>query len=153
MKLKRLDQPGLSLLLVLLSLLATQHCKQEADAPEGTGGAIEVQIPAVQGQAAVQAELAVEPGDAQSLFAFMQSLQDKQKLQFTSSGSGELVFIDSLQGIKNQGADGKNWMYAVDGRLANRGVATMQLTGGQRVQWCFVTYAERESCGKDEAHP
>ena len=146
-------QSLLSLAVVLLSVLALQYCKQEPGAIGAGGDSVAVQIPALADRAAVQEQIPAEAGHTQSVLAYMQAMQKKGLVEFTSSGEGDMVLIESLQGLKNQGATGKNWLYAVDGKLANRGVATMTVAGGQRVQWCYVTYAERESCGKAEAHP
>jgi hypothetical protein len=52
-------------------------------------------------------------------------------------GSGESAFVTTIDGIENQGADGKNWIYSVSGQVGDRSFAVYQLKPEDRVLWTF----------------
>lgn len=58
-------------------------------------------------------------------------------LEFTHQGEGELSFLTSLDGVANQGAGGRFWLYQVDGQRADVSYEVQPLTVGQRVLWQF----------------
>lgn len=58
-------------------------------------------------------------------------------LEFTHTGDGELSFLTSLDGITNQGAGGRNWLYQIDGRRAKVSYEVQPLARGERVLWQF----------------
>lgn len=58
-------------------------------------------------------------------------------LQFKHSGSGEFAFLTEIEGVKNEGASGKNWTYKVDGQRAKVGMGSMKLKEGSHVLWTF----------------
>lgn len=61
----------------------------------------------------------------------------RSDLRLKVLGSGESAFLASLDGIENEGADGRNWTYAVDGKMADRGFAVYELEPGNQVLWTF----------------
>src|SRR5690606_13446616 len=64
------------------------------------------------------------------------------------SGTGEQALVTAINGRKNgPGAGGRNWLYAVNGKLAAVGVGTQKIQPGDRVAFCYVTWKERGSCG------
>jgi hypothetical protein len=52
-------------------------------------------------------------------------------------GSGQSAFVTSIDGVENQGADGQNWTYSVNGQIADRSYAVYELKPGDRVLWTF----------------
>ena len=58
-------------------------------------------------------------------------------LAFTHQGEGELSFLTSLDGVANQGAGGRFWLYQVDGERADVSYEVQPLSAGQRVLWQF----------------
>ena len=56
---------------------------------------------------------------------------------FKQKGSGESAFITSIDDIENQGADGNNWIYSVNGKVADRSFAVYKLQAGDHVLWTF----------------
>ena len=77
-------------------------------------------------------------------------LRSGQGLAISVEGEGREAFVSAIQGHVNQGAgdEARNWMYAVNGQLSPVGVGVSQVSGGDRVAWCFVSWEERESCGR-----
>ena len=58
-------------------------------------------------------------------------------LAITQKGSGQSAFVTSIDGVENQGADGQNWTYSVNGQMADRSFAVYELKPGDRVLWRF----------------
>ena len=52
-------------------------------------------------------------------------------------GEGESAFVTSIKDIENQGADGKNWIYSVNGQTADRSFAVYKLKPDDHVLWTF----------------
>jgi hypothetical protein len=52
-------------------------------------------------------------------------------------GSGQAALLTSLDGVANQGADGKNWTFDVNDRPADRSFAVYELRAGDHVLWTF----------------
>ena len=52
-------------------------------------------------------------------------------------GSGQSTFVTAIDGIENQGADGQNWMYKINGKIADRSFAVYELKPGDRILWTF----------------
>jgi hypothetical protein len=56
---------------------------------------------------------------------------------FEHRGSGATAFLTQLGGVKNQGAGGRNWIYRVNGKVADRSFAVCELKSGDEVLWRF----------------
>jgi hypothetical protein len=52
-------------------------------------------------------------------------------------GSGESAFVIGIDDIINQGADGNNWIYSVNGQIGDRSFAVYQLKAEDHVLWTF----------------
>jgi hypothetical protein len=59
------------------------------------------------------------------------------QLSVDQKGSGQAAFLTSIDGVANQGADGKNWTFAVNGQSADRSFAVYELRPGDHVLWTF----------------
>jgi hypothetical protein len=55
----------------------------------------------------------------------------------TQKGSGQSAFVTAIDGVENQGADGQNWTYSVNGQIADRSFAVYELKPRDRVLWTF----------------
>ena len=58
-------------------------------------------------------------------------------LEVEQKGSGEGAFLTSINGVANEGAGGSNWLYEVNGQVADRSLAVRELKAGDRVLWRF----------------
>lgn len=56
---------------------------------------------------------------------------------FSQKGSGQSAFVTSIDGVQNQGADAKNWMYKINSKVADRSFAVYELKPGDRILWTF----------------
>ncbi|MGI9430273.1 MAG: DUF4430 domain-containing protein [Bythopirellula sp.] len=59
-------------------------------------------------------------------------------IQFTQVGRGETGFLSALDGLANEGAGGRNWLYRVDGRHAHQSFCLEKLQAGMHVLWSFT---------------
>jgi len=112
----------------------------------GVTGRLPAQEPA-----AKTVSLAVEYGDGSekrfaalpwreglTVFDALQAASRKKgKLDIGHRGDGATLFILALDGVKNEGAGGKNWRYHVAGKLADRSCAVYELKPGDAVVWRF----------------
>jgi hypothetical protein len=55
-------------------------------------------------------------------------------------GSGQSAFVTSIDGVQNQGADAHNWMYKINGKVADRSFAVYELKPGDRILWTFGSW-------------
>lgn len=55
-------------------------------------------------------------------------------------GEGEMAFLTELGGVPNEGADGRNWLFSVNGELADRGAGAVELQANDRVLWSLDEY-------------
>jgi hypothetical protein len=55
------------------------------------------------------------------------------------AGSGERAFLKSIDGLANEGGGkgARNWLYSVNGKMADRGSGVMTLNPGDTVLWSF----------------
>lgn len=59
-------------------------------------------------------------------------------IQFTQIGTGESGFLSSLDGLVNEGAGGRNWLYQVDGQHAHVSFCLEKIDSGGHVLWSFT---------------
>ena len=55
----------------------------------------------------------------------------------TQTGEGDMSFLTSLEGVANEGAGGRSWLYSVDGRHGEVSFAVQSLAAGSTVLWEF----------------
>ncbi|MBX7165398.1 MAG: DUF4430 domain-containing protein [Pirellulales bacterium] len=73
----------------------------------------------------------------------LDALQAAQKvshgIQFVSRGQGEIAFVSQIDDLKNQGggADGRNWVFSVNEKTADRSCGILQVRPGDRIAWRF----------------
>ncbi len=65
-------------------------------------------------------------------------LNSEPRISLTSTGSDASAFLTALGGVGNEGADGKNWTYTVNGKHADRSFAVYELRPNDHVLWTFA---------------
>jgi hypothetical protein len=58
-------------------------------------------------------------------------------LSFSQQGTGASAFLSEMDGVANEGAERRNWMYRVNGERADRSFAIYELKPGDQVLWTF----------------
>jgi len=63
-------------------------------------------------------------------------------IKFTRIGAGETALITQIGDVKNEGAgrDRRNWLYWLNGKLADVGIGAQTLEPGDVVLWRFERY-------------
>ena len=59
-------------------------------------------------------------------------------IRFSYQGSGPMTMLTRLDDHANEGAAGRNWIYSINARPADRSYAVQELQAGDRVLWSFV---------------
>jgi hypothetical protein len=59
-------------------------------------------------------------------------------VQFAQQGSAASALLTEMNGTANEGGDGRNWTYSVNGQEADRSFAVYQLQPGDHVLWTFA---------------
>jgi len=65
-------------------------------------------------------------------------LNAEPKISFATQGTGAAAFLTELNGIANEGAGGRNWVYSVNGTRADRSFAVYELRPNDHVLWTFA---------------
>jgi hypothetical protein len=60
-------------------------------------------------------------------------------IDFTQQGQGASGFLTAIDGLENQGAEGRNWRYEVNGQHGDVSFCLQELSSGMRVLWEFAT--------------
>jgi hypothetical protein len=65
-------------------------------------------------------------------------LQNEPRLNLRVQGSGESAFLRELNGVANEGAGGRNWIYSVNGKPADKSCGVYRLRANDHVLWTFA---------------
>jgi hypothetical protein len=72
----------------------------------------------------------------------LDALQEAEKFRpgitFAFQGAGETVFVTAIDGLKNAGAHGGNWVYEVNGEKATRSAGIQALSPGDALLWRYA---------------
>lgn len=60
-------------------------------------------------------------------------------IKLAQQGSGERVLVTAIDELKNEGR-GRNWLYEVNGKLADKSAGVYELSAGDAVLWRFRAY-------------
>lgn len=55
-----------------------------------------------------------------------------------ATGEGYFTFVESIDGVRNEGAEGRNWQFWLNGERSDEGAGAMGLRPGDRVLWRFA---------------
>jgi hypothetical protein len=59
-------------------------------------------------------------------------------LRYAQVGEGAGGFLTELEGLKNEGASGRNWQYDVGGTPGNKSFCLQTVAPGELVRWTFA---------------
>ena len=63
-----------------------------------------------------------------------------ESFNYKSRGSGRTFFITEINGQKNEGARGRNWIYTVNGKLGNKSAGLFEIKAGDEIEWILKRY-------------
>lgn len=61
-------------------------------------------------------------------------------IRFEHRGQGALALVDQIDDLKNGGGNGKNWIFRVNGKLANSSCGVSRIAAGDEISWKFDVY-------------
>jgi len=70
----------------------------------------------------------------------MQRAQQAELLKLTASGSGEMAFVSAINGIENEGGNGKHWIFYINNEIAKRGCGAVVIQPFDEIDWRFEVY-------------
>jgi hypothetical protein len=139
--------------LVLIVLAVTTGCqRQNASNDEMPKSSGEVTL-AGEGEPAI--ELAIDYGDGAEkrftripwkegmtvLGALDHAKRHPRGIRYEKSGAGESALLTGIDGLANEpGRDGRNWLYRVNGKLADKSFDAYVLSAGDVILWKFEKY-------------
>jgi hypothetical protein len=72
-----------------------------------------------------------------TVFSALQAAEKHPRgIKLSHRGTGERVLVTAIDDLKNEGS-GKNWLYEVNGKLADRSAGIYELSAGDAVLWRF----------------
>ena len=74
--------------------------------------------------------------------------EDQTDLDFSFIGSGETAFLKSINGLENEGAGARNWMFKVNNTKGDRSFAAFKIKDGDKIVWQFKEFKDE----KDESN-
>lgn len=74
----------------------------------------------------------------------LKAVQSDGGFEFEHSGAGETAFVNSINGVANEGNGGKNWTYRINGQLGDSGCGVANIDEGDEVQWTLGDYQPDE---------
>lgn len=76
-----------------------------------------------------------------SIAEVMKKVAEAEKeFSFKSRGRGDTFFVTEINGRKNEGARGRNWIFKVNGELGNKSAGSFKVKAGDKVEWNFQKY-------------
>ena len=70
----------------------------------------------------------------------MSYAKKKKVVTFVHRGSKDTAFLTAIDGVKNLGAKGDNWIFRVNKKLGKKSFAITKLKMGDSVTWTFGKY-------------
>ena len=83
--------------------------------------------------------------EGMTILELMQQIEaagEENEFRFEYRGAGETAFLKSILDVENEGGNGQNWIYDVDGKLGDCSFAAYKLKDGDTVHWKFKKYEE-----------
>ena len=77
--------------------------------------------------------------DMTVLDAMQMAAEHPRGITFEYRGRGSTALLVRIDNVKNEGA-GRNWIYRVNGKLADRSMGVWRLQPGDTILWSFAEY-------------
>lgn len=71
--------------------------------------------------------------------AMQMAARHPRGIKFKHKGNGATALLTKIDNLENEGR-GRNWLYRVNGKLADRSFGVFQLAAGDTVLWKFDKY-------------
>ncbi|MCB1305204.1 MAG: DUF4430 domain-containing protein [Leptospiraceae bacterium] len=134
--------------IIAILIVASLHCSPGEQSQSASGeNSIEITLEGPSNAPEANKAIKVEFEEGTVLDLLLKT-SSQGLLKFKYSGVGEKAFVESLQGVgpAGDGESGKYWIYSINGKLSNLGVGSQTIRGGDRLKWCYLSFAERNNC-------
>jgi len=81
--------------------------------------------------------VAVVCSEDSTVLSILERAHNTKDLDLKFRGSGETAFVESIDGVKNEGAGGKNWIYRINGKTGDKSAGIYEVDPGDTVSWTF----------------
>ena len=75
-----------------------------------------------------------------TILDMLEHVKKEKKIKYTYRGSNATAFLISINGVKNKGARGDNWIFRVNKNLGKKSFGITKLKAGDEVTWTFGKY-------------
>ena len=72
------------------------------------------------------------------LDALAAAAKHRRGVPYKVRGTGTIAFVMEIAEQPNEGADARNWIFRVNGKLGKVGAGTQKLAAGDQVEWRFA---------------
>ncbi len=129
-----------------LALLTFPGCDRgskakTADAPDGSKrgiGTVDLTVDfGSEGGEKKPIDVAVVCSEDSTVLSILERAHNTGDLDLKFRGSGETAFVESISGVKNEGAGGQNWIFRVNGKTGDKSAGVYEVNPGDKVSWQF----------------
>ena len=129
-------QPTRGAFLQVLALLLAMACGQVASGEQ----AKTIRVVIDYGDGSEKHFTAIEWKPEMTVYkATLAAQAHRRGIKFVSRGEGATAFLTKIDDVENEGR-GRNWLFHVNGKQADRGFGVFQLNSGDTVLWKFDKY-------------
>lgn len=75
--------------------------------------------------------------EGSTVFDLLKKIDSEKKLNLKYQESSMGVFVEEIQGVKNNAGKNEYWLYKVNGKVANMGASLYKLKDNDEVEWFF----------------
>ena len=72
-------------------------------------------------------------------------LKEMNAIRVESRGSGKNTFLIAIDDVENEGANGDNWIYRLNGEVGKVGAGEQKVVPGDEINWTFGDYEVPEN--------
>ena len=81
--------------------------------------------------------IAVVCSEDSTVLSTLERAHNMKELELEFRGSGETAFVESINGVKNEGAGGNNWIYRVNGKTGDKSAGIYKVDPSDKISWQF----------------
>jgi len=127
------------LISIFVASLFLVGCDRSTDLPsetQGDIGTVALEVDFGDDKPSKQIDVVCSPNS--TVLLSLERAEQLDKLVFESKGSGETAFVTTIDGVGND-AQGKNWIYRVNGELGDKSAGILSVKPGDKISWIFGT--------------
>jgi hypothetical protein len=112
----------------------TPSAPEESDPPVSIVASVTLEIVASDVHSSFQVPIETE----RTVYEILKQASQSQSFSFDVADYGFGLFVEELQGVRNDPSTQQYWVYAVNGASANRGVSEFKVKPGDIITWNYI---------------